>query len=352
MDTGVVIGMDPHKRTVTIEVMDAQEHVLGHEQFTTDADGFGQMLAYAQTWPERVWAIEGCAGIGRHVAERLVLAGEQVVDVPAKLSARMRMFATGQGRKTDDTDAHSIALVGVRISGLHPVVTDAQLEVLRLLVDRRRRIGDEHVMKVCQLHRILLELIPGGAKTSLSAAQARKLLAAVDGQVSITAASLVGKMFYLFRTLLESDGVAIDSLDDLDFESPAVQTKFKDLYLRNALPPIPVLVRVAGSSYEGAIYVSLDPGYFVGDAAQDLLEGSHRVLGTVRHIVADGDDGYLATDPWLLAGWEHLLRRLLMAHLGDQVQSLTSELDIKPPEDDAYGWIKGPAVVLDAVAIY
>lgn len=177
-------------------------------------------------------------------------------------------------------------------------------------------------------------------------------LVEVDGQVSITAASLVGKMFYLFRTLLESDGVAIDSLDDLDFESPAVQTKFKDLYLRNALPPIPVLVRVAGSSYEGAIYVSLDPGYFVGDAAQDLLEGSHRVLGTVCHIVADGDDGYLATDPWLLAGWEHLLRRLLMAHLGDQVQSLTSELGIEPPEDDAYGWIKGPAVVLDAVAIY
>lgn len=34
MDTGVVIGMDPHKRTVTIEVMDAQEHVLGHEQIS------------------------------------------------------------------------------------------------------------------------------------------------------------------------------------------------------------------------------------------------------------------------------------------------------------------------------
>ncbi|MGO4958525.1 IS110 family transposase [Luteococcus sp. Sow4_B9] len=176
---GVVIGMDPHKRTVTIEVMDADEQILGHRQFTTDVDGFDQMLAYTQTWPERVWAVEGCAGIGRHVAERLVLRGERVVDVPAKLSARMRMFATGQGRKTDDTDAHSIALVGVRITGLHQVVSDEQLEVLRLLVDRRRRIGDEHVTKVCQLHRILLELIPGGAKKDLSAAQARRLLAGI-----------------------------------------------------------------------------------------------------------------------------------------------------------------------------
>lgn len=180
MDAAVVIGMDPHKRTVTIEVMDAQEHIHGHRQLTTDAaDGFDQMMAFAPAWPDQVWAVEGCAGIGRHVAERLVLAGEHVVDVPAKLSARMRMFATGQGRKTDDTDAHSIALVGVRISGLHPVVNDAQLEVLRLLVDRRRRIGDDHIVKVCQLHRILLELIPGGAQKSLSAAQARRLLAGV-----------------------------------------------------------------------------------------------------------------------------------------------------------------------------
>lgn len=50
---GVVIGMDPHKRTVTIEVMDAQEQILRHQQFTTDAGGFDQMLAYTQAWPQR-----------------------------------------------------------------------------------------------------------------------------------------------------------------------------------------------------------------------------------------------------------------------------------------------------------
>jgi len=101
------------------------------------------------------------------------------VDVPAKLSARMRVYATGQGRKTDDTDAHSIALVGVRMAGLRQVVNDETLEVLRLLVDRRRRIGEDHTRMVCQLHVLLLELIPGGAKKDLSAAQARQLLATV-----------------------------------------------------------------------------------------------------------------------------------------------------------------------------
>ena len=56
----------------------------------------------------------GCAGVGRHIANRLLADGEQVVDVPPKLSARARVFATGQGRKTDATDAHSVALVGAR----------------------------------------------------------------------------------------------------------------------------------------------------------------------------------------------------------------------------------------------
>jgi hypothetical protein len=58
------------------------------------------------TVEDRVWAIEGCNGIGHHITMRLLADGEQVVDVPPKLSPRARIFATGQGRKTDATDAH------------------------------------------------------------------------------------------------------------------------------------------------------------------------------------------------------------------------------------------------------
>ncbi len=175
----VVIGMDPHKRSVTIEVMTADEAVVGGGRFGTDADGYRQLIDYVAAWPERVWAIEGCNGIGRHVAMRLLADEEVVVDVPPRLSARARVFSTGQGRKTDATDAHSVALVGTRMSGLRPVVADEQLAVLRMLVDRRRALGEEHTRKVSQLHALLLELIPGGAKKDLSAAQARALLARV-----------------------------------------------------------------------------------------------------------------------------------------------------------------------------
>ena len=122
--TAVIIGVDPHKLSATIEVLDNHEKVLGGDRFGTDQEGYRQMLAAGRRSPQRVWAVEGSNGIGRHVAQRLVADGETVVDVPAKLSARARVFSTGHGRKTDATDAHAIAVVAVRTPGLRKVVVD------------------------------------------------------------------------------------------------------------------------------------------------------------------------------------------------------------------------------------
>ena len=80
----VVIGMDPHKRSVTIEVMGADEEVFGSRRFGTDVTGFKAMTEYVKQWPDRVWAVEGCNGIGRHVAARLLAREQDVVDVPAE----------------------------------------------------------------------------------------------------------------------------------------------------------------------------------------------------------------------------------------------------------------------------
>src|SRR3954468_16760120 len=65
------------------------------------------------------------------------------------------------------------------MAGLRPVVNDQQLAVLRVLVDRRRSLGEDHTRMTSQLHHLLLELVPGGAKKDLSAAQAKALLAKV-----------------------------------------------------------------------------------------------------------------------------------------------------------------------------
>jgi hypothetical protein len=58
--------------------------------------------------PEREFAYTSGAGAGRPLAQRLVQAGERVVNVAAKLAARVRLFDTGHNRKTDALDAHSM----------------------------------------------------------------------------------------------------------------------------------------------------------------------------------------------------------------------------------------------------
>ena len=95
--------------------------------------------------------------------------GETVLDVPPKLSAQVRVFATGNGRKTDPVDAHSVAMVALRTPDLLRVAVDDDLIVMGMLADRRDELGRARTQTVNRLHRLLLELFPGGAKQFLSA---------------------------------------------------------------------------------------------------------------------------------------------------------------------------------------
>jgi len=175
----VVIGVDPHKLSATIEVVDRHESLLGSGRFSTDKAGYAAMRRYVRAWPQRVWAVEGANGAGRPLAQRLLEAGEQVLDVPAKLAARVRLFDTGHNRKTDARDAHSIAVVAVRTPGLRVISPDGDLETLRMLTDRRDELARLRVQIVNRLQRLLSELIPGQRKKDLPALQAKALLACV-----------------------------------------------------------------------------------------------------------------------------------------------------------------------------
>ena len=99
--------------------------------------------------------------------------------MPPKLSAQVRVFATGNGRKTDPVDAHSVALVALRSPGLVQVRIEEDLVVMGMLADRRDELGRARTQVISRLHRLLLELLPGGAKKFLSARQARTMIASV-----------------------------------------------------------------------------------------------------------------------------------------------------------------------------
>ena len=175
----VVIGVDPHKRSNTLEVLDPDAVVLAAGRFGADGEGYRSMLAVGRRYSSRRWAVEGCNGVGKHLAQRLVADGETVVDVPAKLAARVRVFSTGNGRKTDPVDAHSVALAALRADGLNEVRGDDALVALKLLADRRDELVRTRTQAVNRLHRLLTELVAGGAKRDLSATQARVLLSTV-----------------------------------------------------------------------------------------------------------------------------------------------------------------------------
>jgi transposase len=119
---------------------------------------------------QRCWPAVGAAAVGRR---------EQVVDVPAKLAARVRLFDTGHNRKTDAHDAHSIARVAVRTKGLRVLQVDPELEALRMLVDRRDALSRRRVQTVGRLQALLAELLPGQAKKDLTTGQAKTMLASV-----------------------------------------------------------------------------------------------------------------------------------------------------------------------------
>jgi transposase len=175
----IIIGVDPHKLSATIEVVDEHERRLGHGRFTTDKAGYAAMLRYAKAWQARTWAVEGANGVGRPLAQRLLEDGQDVVDVPAKLAARVRLFDTGHNRKTDAHDAHSIAMVAVRTQGLRVLRPDGELEALRMLVDRRESLSRRRVQTVDRLQALLAELLPGQAKKDITAGQAKRMLASV-----------------------------------------------------------------------------------------------------------------------------------------------------------------------------
>ncbi|MGH3331098.1 MAG: IS110 family transposase [Nocardioidaceae bacterium] len=175
----VFIGVDPHKLSVTIEVVDDHETVLATGRFSTDMAGYAAMLKHVAAWPERTWAVEGSNGAGRPLAQRLLADGEHVVDVPAKLAARARLLDTGHNRKTDAHDAHAVAVVAVRTEGLRVLSYDEEIEALRMLADRREELTRQRVQTVNRLQRLLSELTPGKAKKDITALQAKAILASI-----------------------------------------------------------------------------------------------------------------------------------------------------------------------------
>jgi transposase len=183
-----VIGIDPHKGSHTAVVVDRDEHVIDTIRVDAGRDQRQRLLAWATHFEPRTWAVEGAARLGAMLAQQLVAAGEHVVDVPAKLSSRVRLLESGKIDKTDPNDARSAAIVAWRSPTLQPVTgLDQHRVVLRLLADRDHQITAHRTRTVCRLHALLCVLIEGGTSRSLTADRAASLLNSIDTSDPIAA---------------------------------------------------------------------------------------------------------------------------------------------------------------------
>jgi transposase len=173
----VLIGVDPHKASVAVAAVDeATGELVECAAFPQDRTGLRRLERWARRFPERRWALENAGGLGRHLAVRLAASGKSVVDVPPKLSARVRVLSTGNARKNDGVDALATALAASRNERLAAVDPEAASEVLRLLSERREDLVAERTRALNRLHALLRDLLPGGVAGKLSADRAARIL--------------------------------------------------------------------------------------------------------------------------------------------------------------------------------
>jgi transposase len=206
-----MIGIDPAKRSHAMAVLAPDETQLAALEVLNDSAGYRDMLRLAKRWKDRTWAVEGAGGVGVQLAQRLVADGEMVVDVPAKLSTRARMFDRGHGRKNDPTDARTVAVVALRTKGLREVMLDDEMIAIRLMSERRSDLVAARTATVNHLHQLLMELIPAGAEQKLTATKAKALLATIRPR------DVAGRTRRQLAVDLHDDLVGLDrKLKDLD----------------------------------------------------------------------------------------------------------------------------------------
>jgi len=175
----VMIGIDPHKASHTAVAIDPAEVPLGQLQARACAAQAERLLAWAQAWPQRTWAVEGAGGVGHLLARQLAAAGERVLDVPPELAARVRLLAAGNTSKNDPSDARSAAAAALRSAGVREVCRDDHAAVLKVWSKRYEDLGRARTQVACRLHQVLCELIPGGASKEITAGQAARILASI-----------------------------------------------------------------------------------------------------------------------------------------------------------------------------
>lgn len=154
-----VVGIDAHRRTHTLVVVDRAGRRLAHKTIGTNSDSHLSAIRWAQARFGRnlLWGIEDCRALTVRLERDLLGADQVVLRVAPHLMSRSRNSARTVG-KSDPIDALAVARAVLREPDLPIARHNQQSMDLRLLIDRREdlirlrvAIGNRLLNRVHQL---------------------------------------------------------------------------------------------------------------------------------------------------------------------------------------------------------
>jgi transposase len=158
----IIVGIDAHSRSHTAAAVDAQGRLLDSLEVGAGPAGLEQLCAWLARFEQpRLVAVENARGYGLALVQRLLVAGEEVVDVPAALTGDGRR-RSGQRGKDDAGDALVVARVALRDRERLPRLETSVLDdELKLLVDAREQLIVEAGRWRNRAHALLRVAAPG-----------------------------------------------------------------------------------------------------------------------------------------------------------------------------------------------
>lgn len=242
----ISIGVDPHADTISVAGVDAAGSVVFEDTVPNRPDTVDELISRVGTDRPLRWAIEGSGGLGRLLADRLLVAGADVYEVPTRLTARLRLrngFA-----KTDRLDASAIARFSVS-EQLPKVERHGVVEALRVLCGQRETLVKGQVQAVNRLRSRLRELDPTRA-AELGRIRSRHHLETLSG-LSHTDQDDPHRRAVVTAIRLEAEH-ALDRLERI---------KHLDREIRQILPPTGHrLIKIEGIGMIGAAEIIAHSG--------------------------------------------------------------------------------------------
>ena len=275
------------------------------------------------------WAIEDGRGFARRLADGLLLAGHEVVWVPARLAAAHRRLHEATGAKSDPIDAAAVARAAIATPGLDRHRIDERVRELRVLVDYRSDLVKRRTMAINQLKAQVhtwLDHTPGdltrarnvnALATLISAARlsphVRQALADMTVEIA-TFSRHVGDLDATIRKLVSPLATLLLQVTGISYNSAAV-----------LLAEIGDITRFSSSAklarYAGCAPI---PVYSADQPRHRLHRGGNRRLNSVLYTAAIVQKRRTPEARQLLARHEPSkgsrgARRILQRHLADVI---------------------------------